>query len=67
MVDAEYLRKHYAGLSDEALMAVDRGELAELARALYDEEIEHRGFVRTKNCRACPPSRPDRRVRGSGM
>ena len=44
MIEPEYLRKHYAELSDEALMAVDRGELVELARAFYDEEIERRGL-----------------------
>jgi hypothetical protein len=38
------LRKHYAELSDGALMAVDPSELEELARAFYDEEVERRGL-----------------------
>lgn len=42
MIDPDYLREHYGGLSNEALMGMDRGELVELARAIYDEEIERR-------------------------
>jgi hypothetical protein len=45
LIDPEYLRKYYAGLSDEALMAVDRSELVESGRAFYDEEIERRGLI----------------------
>jgi len=30
-LDPEYLRQHYASLSDEALLAVDRAELVEMA------------------------------------
>ena len=48
MIDPEYLTKHYAGLSDEALMAVDRDELVELARAFYDQEIERRGLLESE-------------------
>jgi hypothetical protein len=44
LVDSEYLIKHYGGLSDAALMAVDRGELVEAARTLYDQEIARRGL-----------------------
>ena len=44
LIDPEHFRKHYAGLPDEALMAVDRGELVEVARAFYDEEIGRRGL-----------------------
>jgi hypothetical protein len=47
-IDPEYLRKHYAGLSDEALMAVDRGELVDLAQAVYDGEVQHRGLPKDK-------------------
>ena len=43
-IDPEYLRKHYAGLSGEALLAVDRGELVDLARAVYDDEVQRRGL-----------------------
>jgi PhnB protein len=41
-VSAEDFRHQYAGLSDEALLDVDRQELVELARQCYDEELAHR-------------------------
>ena len=41
-VNAEDFRHQYAGLSDEALLDVDRQDLVELARACYDEELARR-------------------------
>lgn len=41
-LDLEYLRRHYADLSDEGLRAIDRSGLVEAARALYDEELARR-------------------------
>lgn len=41
-LDSEYLRQHYAGLSDEALGEIDRNELVEVARGFYDEEVARR-------------------------
>ena len=41
-LDPEYLRQHYALLNDEALLAVDRTELVEMARMIFDEEVERR-------------------------
>src|ERR1700719_866517 len=41
-VDLEYLRRHYASLSDEALQELDRAELVETARKCYDEELVRR-------------------------
>ena len=41
-VDLEYLRRHYASLSDEALHEVDQTELVETARRCYDEELAKR-------------------------
>ena len=40
--DPEYLRQHYASLSDEALRAIDREELVETAQRCYDEELQRR-------------------------
>jgi hypothetical protein len=40
--DLEYLRQHYASLSDEALRAIDRTELVEAARQCYDQEVAQR-------------------------
>ncbi len=41
-VDLEYLRRHYASLSDEALLELDRSELVETAQKCYDEELARR-------------------------
>ena len=41
-VDLEYLRRHYASLSDEELLALDRSELVETAQKCYDEEVVRR-------------------------
>jgi PhnB protein len=41
-VSAEDFRRQYAGLSDEALLDVDRNDLVELARTCYDEELARR-------------------------
>ncbi len=41
-VDLEYLLRHYASLSDEALLELDRSELVETARKCYDEELARR-------------------------
>jgi len=42
-IDLEFLRRHYASLSDEALRAVDTTELVEAARACHAEELARRG------------------------
>jgi hypothetical protein len=41
-IDTDYLRQHYAELSDEALLDIDRSELVEAARGCYDEEVARR-------------------------
>jgi len=41
-IDLEYLRRHYASLSDEALQELDRSELVEAAQKCYDEELVRR-------------------------
>src|ERR1039457_2711163 len=41
-VSMEDFRRQYAGLSDEALLDVDRQDLVELARACYDDELARR-------------------------
>jgi hypothetical protein len=43
-IDPEDFRRHYASLSDEALLDIDANELTEIARRCYDEEISRRGF-----------------------
>src|SRR5258708_27294340 len=41
-MDPEYLREHYASLSDEALRAIDRASLVEVAQRCYDDELRKR-------------------------
>jgi hypothetical protein len=43
-VDPEYLRQHYASLSDEALLEIDRAELVEIAQGCLDYELSQRGL-----------------------
>jgi hypothetical protein len=44
-IDTEYLRQHYASLSDDALAALNRDELVEAAQACFDQECARRGLV----------------------
>jgi hypothetical protein len=37
-IDPEYLKRHYASLSDEGLREIERDELVGVAQKLYDEE-----------------------------
>jgi len=46
-IDLDYLKQHYASMSDEALLAVDRGDLVDAARQVYDEELTCRDLVET--------------------
>jgi hypothetical protein len=41
-IDPEDLRRHYASLPDGALMSLDRAELTDLAKAIYDNELAQR-------------------------
>jgi hypothetical protein len=43
--DPEHLRRHYSTLSDEALLAIDRAELIEMAQRYYDAELEKRSLA----------------------
>lgn len=44
-IDPEEFRRHYASLSDEALLEIDRAELVDVAQHCYDEELAQRGIV----------------------
>ena len=46
-VDLDDFRRHYAELSDEALLELERDELVELARDCYDAELARRGLRRS--------------------
>lgn len=44
-VDPEDFKRHYAMLSDAALLEIDRDELVDVARACYDAELAERNLV----------------------
>lgn len=41
-LDTEFLRQHYAAMSDEELREINREDLVEAARQIYDDEIAGR-------------------------
>ncbi len=61
-LDPEFLRQHYALLSDEALLAVDRSELVEMAQKILDEELGRRELAQPRDSRRRheSPSTPGR-------
>jgi hypothetical protein len=61
-VDPQYLRQHYASLSDEALEAIDRDDLVDQARKYYDDEIERRKLARPRDAVPSDAPREDVRV-----
>ena len=44
-IDSQALRRHYASLSDEELLALDEAELTEVAQKCYDAEFVKRGLT----------------------
>jgi hypothetical protein len=44
-IDPEDFKRHYAMLSDAALLEIDRGELVDVARACYDAELAERNLA----------------------
>ena len=56
-VDIEFLRQHYASLSDEALDAIDRADLVAAARQCYDDEMGRRRPVARPVVRPAAASR----------
>jgi hypothetical protein len=63
-LDPEYLHKHYALLSDEALLAVDRAELVEMAQKILDEEVGRRDLSRDARRTPGPYSNPSDEAAG---
>jgi hypothetical protein len=43
-ITSEDLKASYRNMSDEELLAMDRGQLTDVARACYDGEMERRGL-----------------------
>jgi hypothetical protein len=46
-IDPEDFKRHYALLSDDALLEIDRDELVAAARPYYDAELAERKLART--------------------
>jgi hypothetical protein len=44
-LDLEYLRQHYAALSDEGLQAIDPADLVDAARTIFQSEVDRRKLV----------------------
>jgi hypothetical protein len=44
-IDPEDFKRHYAMLSDTALLEIDRDELVDVARACYDAELAERDLA----------------------
>ncbi len=53
-VDADDFRRVYESLNDEALLAVKRDELVEVAQQCYDVEVAKRGLAARDNAAAVP-------------
>jgi len=65
-LDPEYLRQHYASLSDEGLLAVDRGELVAMARTIFDDEVAQRKRIGVRDTRQGEPDPVDEKVNVDG-
>jgi hypothetical protein len=58
-LDPEYLRQHYASLSDEGLLAIDRADLVEAARMIFDLEAGRRKLLPRRDQPQGPPTLPN--------
>src|SRR5579883_956846 len=48
-ITAEDIKAGYRRMSDEELLSLNRGELTDLARQCYDEEVQARGLEEPEN------------------
>lgn len=48
-IDLDHLRRHYASLSNQGLLAIDRSELVDAAQKCYDDEIARRKLARAES------------------
>jgi hypothetical protein len=58
-LDPEYLRQHYASLSDEALLEVNRADLVEMARTVFDLEVKRRSLAPAEDKRRAKWALPE--------
>ena len=57
-LDTDYLRQHYAELTDDALREIDRNDLVEPARSCFDEEAARRRPWTRPAAKPEPPDAP---------
>ena len=57
-IDPEDFKRHYAMLSDAALLEIDRDELVDVARACYDAELAERNLALPGGEETAPPVAP---------
>jgi hypothetical protein len=50
-LDPQDLRRHYASLSDEELLDIDRADLVEMAQMIFDEEVRQRKLASRRETR----------------
>ncbi len=53
-IDPEQFSRHYATLSDEALLAIDPADLVEVARERWEQELRNRGLADLEDAGAEP-------------
>jgi hypothetical protein len=63
-LNVDDIRRHYGSLSDEALHAIDRTELVEIAQQCYDQELAQRAPL--KKIRATPVHRDEEEEEADG-
>jgi hypothetical protein len=57
-IDPEDFKRHYAMLSDAALLEIDRDELVDVARACYDAELAERDLAPEEPQPSAPAMEP---------
>jgi hypothetical protein len=60
-LDTEFLRRHYASMPDDELLALDRADLVEAAQRIFDEEVRSRERSPSPGPSTPPPS-PDEEI-----
>ena len=66
-VTLDDFRKHFALLSDEALLETNRDELVETAQHCYDEEVARRGLNAPEAAEERPQAQPTHEPEGGPM
>jgi len=66
-IDPEDFKRHYAMLSDAALLEVDRDELVDVARACYDAELAERNLDRPRADQDASPAESHTQTEEGGL